>query len=125
MKTCSKCGEEKALQDFYAHPRTKDGRGSQCKVCQLGTSNQRTFEQRRDQLMRREYGITLAVYESMYQAQEGCCKVCGKEEPQLVVDHDHDTRAVRGLLCNNCNLGLGHFKDDADRLRSAIKYLEG
>jgi hypothetical protein len=50
------------------------------------------------------------------------CTVCGSEE-KLVVDHDHRTNKIRGLLCNHCNRGLGHFKDDPDLLEYARIYL--
>lgn len=47
----------------------------------------------------------------------------GNLKPRLVLDHCHDTGKIRGLLCNNCNWGLGHFSDDVDKLNLAIKYL--
>lgn len=43
----------------------------------------------------------------------------------LFVDHCHDKKKVRGMLCNNCNTGLGYFKDDTTRLQRAIDYLNG
>lgn len=56
------------------------------------------------------------------------CAICGINElgdtRQFAVDHDHSTGLVRGLLCANCNLGLGHFKDSTDILRAALSYLE-
>lgn len=67
--------------------------------------------------------------------QNGVCLICSKElivlgsveEIQKVacVDHCHKTGKVRGLLCRNCNTGLGSFKDDTDFLKKAIEYLEG
>ena len=48
--------------------------------------------------------------------------ICGKDE-KLVVDHDHKTGKVRGLLCNHCNRGLGHFRDNVKFLEDAVKYL--
>ena len=50
-----------------------------------------------------------------------CC-ICG-EKQELVIDHDHRTGKVRGLLCGSCNKGLGFFKDNKKYLNSAIKYL--
>jgi hypothetical protein len=64
-------------------------------------------------------------------AQGGRCAVCGIPEDEapkgrLYTDHDHITRSaagIRGLLCGNCNFGLGHFKDSPDLLAAAIRYL--
>lgn len=52
------------------------------------------------------------------------CAICDSAEP-LVVDHDHKTGAIRGMLCNHCNRGLGHFKDDPILLELAANYLMG
>jgi hypothetical protein len=75
----------------------------------------------------RRYGITLDDYTSMHQKQGGCCAVCGVSEIEhgkpLVVDHEHTTGRVRGLLCHKCNIGLGLFGDDIFRLQRAINYL--
>lgn len=84
--------------------------------------------------LRKKYGITPAIYQQMHAAQGGVCAICKKVETRrhrttrkpldLVVDHCHQTGAVRGLLCSNCNGGLGSFDDDLARLRAAIAYLE-
>ena len=76
------------------------------------------------------YGITKADYEGMREAQGDRCAICGVDSPGSrskvwSVDHCHVTNVVRGLLCHRCNMGLGYFKDDPVRLRSAITYLEG
>ena len=55
--------------------------------------------------------------------QDGCCAICGIEKP-LVIDHDHTTGEVRGLLCGECNLGIGKLQDNAGVLRKALAYLE-
>ena len=52
------------------------------------------------------------------------CEICEREYPNLVVDHDHITGEIRGSLCNGCNLGLGHFKDDPTILERALRYLQ-
>ena len=76
--------------------------------------------------LKRSYGITLEEFKSMKESQGNVCKVCKLPEPhnrELAVDHCHITGKVRGLLCTNCNQGLGLFKDNRDLLLSAIKYL--
>jgi hypothetical protein len=72
--------------------------------------------------MRKTYGIELADYDAMRDAQDGKCAICKEPQP-LCVDHCHDTGKVRGLLCHLCNRALGLFNDDALRLQSAIAYL--
>jgi Autographiviridae endonuclease VII len=81
-----------------------------------------------------KFGITTADYDQMFAAQSGLCAICDKpptkvsrgnrKATDLAVDHDHDTGAVRGLLCASCNTVLGLLGDDTDRLQAAIGYLE-
>jgi len=63
----------------------------------------------------------------MLEQQGYRCFICndyeGVEKRTLSVDHDHESGRVRGLLCTNCNTGLGKFKDNADFLKKAIEYL--
>lgn len=78
-------------------------------------------------LLRRKYGLTLERYEALLAAQKESCAICGKECPSgkaLGVDHDHATGEIRGLLCSPCNIGLGSFRDDPQRLEVAIRYLQ-
>ncbi|MGA4543566.1 endonuclease VII domain-containing protein [Uniformispora flossi] len=60
----------------------------------------------------------------MIKAQFGICPICLRPRPEHV-DHDHSSGEVRGVLCFNCNSGLGQFKDRPDLLRRAAAYLEG
>ena len=54
----------------------------------------------------------------------GCCSICGKEGgTSLHYDHDHSTGEPRGVLCQQCNHGLGNFKDDVALLNRASEYL--
>lgn len=77
----------------------------------------------------KRYGITVEDYKAMVLDQENVCAIC-KHPPHdgrwtdFLIDHDHQTKAVRGLLCTNCNMTLGHMKDDPVRLREAADYLE-
>lgn len=82
----------------------------------------------RDASLRKNYGITHERYGELLAAQGGKCAICGTDNPGIHnayfhIDHDHDTGVVRGVLCEWCNKGLGHFKDEPRRLEAAIQYL--
>ena len=75
--------------------------------------------------IRRKFGITEEQYLEMLQRQDGRCAICRlKFTVRLHVDHCHETKAIRGLLCEKCNRGLGMFKDNPEALRRAANYLE-
>jgi hypothetical protein len=69
-----------------------------------------------------KYGISVEEYDELLAAQGGLCAICGQEK-KLFLDHDHVSKRVRGLLCRNCNVALGHFYDDPGLLTSAAAYL--
>lgn len=75
----------------------------------------------------RRYGVTPEDWEQMFETQGGRCKICKKHQSELSrvfhIDHCHSTGKVRGLLCMNCNTGLGNFKDNPVLLSSALNYL--
>ena len=71
----------------------------------------------------KKYGIRLEDYERMYELQDGCCKICLREEEQLDVDHCHDTGIIRGLLCGLCNRGLGMLQENFIIIRRAAEYV--
>jgi hypothetical protein len=79
-------------------------------------------------------GISVDIVRALLEQQDHRCAICGEREEDLrglghmkhtglVIDHDHTTGKVRGLLCLNCNTGLGQFKDKPTRLQSALSYL--
>lgn len=74
------------------------------------------------------YDISPEDYNRMFEAQEGKCLICGTHQndlkKKLFVDHCHHTNKVRGLLCAECNLGLGKFKDDLYLVTKAMEYLQ-
>jgi hypothetical protein len=77
--------------------------------------------------LKRKYGITPEQYDEMLEAQGGGCAICHRpprDDISLHVDHDHETGAVRGLLCFRCNNSLGDLNDDAGLLQSAASYLD-
>ena len=73
-------------------------------------------------LLRRKYQMSLREYEELCKKQDYKCAICLKEN-MLIVDHDHKTGKVRGLLCADCNKGLGFFKDNSELLEKARVYL--
>lgn len=83
--------------------------------------------------LKAHYNLSAEDFEAMASVNEGRCWICdgidervrddGTEYP-LSVDHDHETGAVRGLLCNRCNTGLGLFSDDPEMLARALEYLK-
>jgi hypothetical protein len=131
MKRCTRCRDEKPLAEFYRQKTTKDGRGSWCKVCQnqnvkeWRAANHVQTDSDRDRAYRHKYKLSVVEYEELLAAQGGVCAICsippGKR--RLHVDHDHATGKVRGILCNSCNTGLGHFRDDPVLLDLARRYL--
>ena len=79
--------------------------------------------------LRKTYGMTLERFNEMYEQQKGKCAICmGNFEDMtrrhLNVDHDHETGAVRQLLCGNCNVALGALREDINLFEKAITYLK-
>ncbi len=78
----------------------------------------------------KKYGITPECYHRMFDEQSGACAICKTTDPgdkasgRFFVDHCHTTGNVRGLLCNNCNFGIGQFRDNTSTLLAAIRYIE-
>lgn len=83
--------------------------------------------------LKSRYGLTVAEYQTLFDAQGGLCAICGQPpggmsrngtpHTELAVDHDHETGRVRALLCANCNKGIGCLQDDPDRVQAAADYL--
>lgn len=131
-KVCTKCHVLKPFSDFCRDRANKTGHHTRCKSCEIV----RVAEWRRanpewsppysrERLMNR-YGITLAIYDEMFETQNGCCAICGEScmtGQALSVDHDHKTGEVRGLLCKRCNFGIGYLRDSPELLKAAAEYL--
>jgi len=120
LVVCKCCGQGKASEEF---PGLVYGT-YRCRDCLAVT--QRAAQVRR-------HGRTSEEYQAFLDKQNGQCAICGVREGhrscrgrecRLAIDHDHRTGMVRGLLCNNCNRGLGRFKDSVDLLEAAIRYLK-
>jgi Autographiviridae endonuclease VII len=81
---------------------------------------------RRNSALKRKYGITDAVYNEMYAAQDGKCAICGSgpgDGRPFHVDHEHSTGKIRKLLCRKCNHWIASLERDEKWLEAATMYL--
>ena len=116
LLTCTRCKTEKpATAEFFPpHNKKRNGFDSWCRGCRATYRSENCRGKFRDVIS------DDALRDLKATTKE--CVICGSEG-QLVVDHDHVTGKVRGMLCNHCNRGLGHFRDDPVLLEFAAQYL--
>lgn len=136
MKICNRCNVEKAETEFYV---SNNYINHHCKQCNSEKSKE-WYAKNKDIKKKSalkwhykdKYGLTVEQRTELFNRQNGKCAICScdihldgtLDAKQAVVDHDHKTGKVRGMLCNLCNQGLGHFKDNIDAITNAIQYLE-
>lgn len=128
MKKCCSCSLVKPCSEFSPDNSKKDGLASLCKECKRERYSTRYHRAYRCKRLQKLYQITANDYDSLLAEQGHKCAICGSTETGrndswFCVDHDHRTGEVRGLLCNNCNRGLGLFKDNELILNSAENYV--
>jgi hypothetical protein len=129
-KTCKQCLMLKSLDSFQKDISKKDGYRPECKVCTTANRKQRynkTLTRKRN--LEKNFGSdALATYETLFEKQGGVCGICGSAENgrynHLSIDHCHTSGSIRGLLCNNCNRGIGLLRDSPELLRKAANYIE-
>lgn len=135
---CKACKTERTRQWYAANKAERrridreqyaaDGAKARAQARRWHIENrQRSLDAKRAWKLRK-FGLTAADYDAIMRAQGGVCAICHevpstRRRHDLVVDHDHETNTVRGLLCNRCNIGLGHFEDRLGLLFAAINYL--
>jgi hypothetical protein len=135
LKVCSKCKIEKETSAFHKDKQHSDGFNSQCKSCKREFRlawNAKHPESRKQTYfkhdLKRHYGISVEQYNTMFNAQNGCCASCGIVQDQMkrkfAVDHDHQTGVVRALLCDRCNPALGYMQDSLEMIEQLAAYLK-
>ena len=130
---CSYCKKDKDISCFSNNKSRKTGKNTMCRECFKQYNANYSPQKRRARGIRRAYGLGWDIYTRMYQEQNGKCAICNKDikliglmniKDGAHVDHDHKTDKIRGLLCSNCNSGIGHLQDSMELLQKAILYLE-
>ena len=88
-------------------------------------SDYRKSTKQQNSRLKFRYGIIVDDYNKLLKKQSGVCAICGKtnRDRKLFVDHNHNTGEIRGLLCHNCNCGLGLLGENIDFLKKAFEYL--
>lgn len=141
-KICNSCKLSKPLEDFSYHNKATQTLRARCRDCE----SKAYFKYKSNNKMKlnndwrkaskkyydstpnvnrtlRNYNLSKEEYNNLIEFQEYRCAICGSSD-KLVIDHNHESGIVRGLLCNYCNLMLGYAKDNPDTLRLAIEYLK-
>lgn len=130
VKYCTKCETEyPATQEFfYSRKGGKLKLQSHCKDCvKEGMLKYDRPKQdpvyARNRALKIKYNLTPDAYNALLEIQGNCCAICKDGDKRLVVDHCHVSGKVRGLLCHQCNVALGMFKDNKTTIKTALEYL--
>lgn len=120
------CPEEKKAKraKYYAENKEREKENMK-RWYQINRRKKDADSNRR--FLRLYYKMSVEDYENKYKEQNGACAICRGNNlsgRRLSVDHNHVTGYIRGLLCGNCNLGIGNFKDNVEIFKTAITYLQ-
>ena len=128
---CKLCNSERVKKAYHkdvevsrARDRTKHAKNRENKNAKSRTYYHANKDKYRNYHLKKCYGIKQVDYEMMLRYQQNKCAICNDElNNKLLVDHNHKTEEIRGLLCNSCNALIGYAKENPDILNSAIDYL--
>jgi hypothetical protein len=144
LKYCPGCDQDLDRTNFSKNAGAKDGLQHHCKTCrkeinknylarhphkvaELKEYSKKWWSEQSPRYRKSrklvKYGLSIEEFEYMLEDQGGLCQICQQEMTPPVVDHDHATGVVRGLLCVTCNAGIGMLKDDRELLQRAVDYL--
>lgn len=153
FQICRSCGINKELKEFHKDCTKSLGYRNICKICykqytsrsdvrekrlkyhkeydiknkdkrikyRLSTKEQAS-KRSKEHHLKSKYNLTAEGFEILKNKQNNRCLICSKD-CNLVIDHNHRTGKIRGLLCKYCNTGLGMFKDNPLFLTQAVNYL--
>jgi len=128
-KECIKCKATIHISLFHFDNKSQDGYTNYCKNCKKKYDKLRTKAYGFSST-RKRYGLTKEQFNKLLELQNHKCAICGTNRPYKnnnnawLVDHDHLTGHVRGLLCFNCNTGIGSLQDSKEIVRKALEYLQ-
>jgi hypothetical protein len=133
---CKACYGQKPTHSFHKDSSSTRGYAYYCKPC--ATEKSRVWHtthkhdvaykaKRQDSYFKTKYSVSKEIRDQMLVEQDNKCAICrvslSTDGGHTHTDHNHQTGKIRGILCTNCNRGLGHFKDSGDNLQAAIEYL--
>lgn len=151
-KNCARCKSTKEICEFGPHRTRADGLNHYCRECSRIAGRKHSAKYQTDadfkkkklaicakwrkknrqainergkvHQRKRKFGISAEQYNKMLSDQCGLCEICKRKDfRNLAVDHNHVTGKIRGLLCTRCNIGMGFFEEDVERLLQAQIYL--
>lgn len=141
LRRCTSCKEVKSLEHFHCDAKKRSGCVERCRTCvrqyQQGLrakaqTDEEYWRKCQSALLNKKYGVTLEWFESQVALRGMRCDCCGKVRTRknrfgriksLVIDHDHATGEIRGLICPGCNVAIGNLGDSASGVEQALKYL--
>lgn len=136
--TCTKCGETKTIDYFHREAKNTNRhyRRSHCKSCDADKARryvaQPGMKEHKAELKRRNnrqkyYNFSPELFDERFEEQGQVCAICKSPDAggrgAFHADHDHQMMEPRGVLCHNCNVGLGNFQDNEETLTAAIEYV--
>lgn len=122
QQPCNRCRNESAKKWRLNNPQRATDYVAKAYAVnrQVYYNNRKDYNKRYK--LRTRYGLTIEEKQALEKTQNGVCAIC-KTNRKLYVDHCHKTGLIRGLLCNNCNSGIGYFAESATSLLAAAEYL--
>jgi hypothetical protein len=142
LKPCSQCKKEQPLSEFSPNKQTWDRLTSWCRRCQaalakatraanleeMRAKSRAGYPAWKDAYLLRTYGLTPEDVRMLWASQANCCAACGTDllttKYRAHIDHDHDTGAVRAVLCHRCNVALGMLEDSPERVGALLAYIQ-